>query len=469
MLGIKRSESLSGTAESEYQSLKSQIVISRWQKDKLASLPMTTCKNSWLRRAVRRSRSTLLGGSLLLFFLGPGSACLAQELSKKTSQQTADAAAAQKSEFIAPGIEHLQITRGYKSEKDATGPWFINILRVDLSQTRLRLVHALDEAVGLETVSSMAARYGALAAINSGYFRTTGTYRGDSVGIEVLGGKILSETNNARVAVGLIERAGRQELIFGHLKFDGQIALGPSARLPGNLAGRDTPGMRGPQVKHAINGLNRPRADNELIVFTPEFHRTTLTEPSGLEIIVRRGRVVDLRDLKGSSAIPADGFVISTSGFAREWALKNFRPGARVQLLLNLSAVETELAGLWKQTTSIIGGGPQLIKNGRVEITNAAEKILPSFVSDGHPRTAIAKLKSGQILLVTVDGRQPGESIGMSLTMLADLLLEFGAVEAINLDGGGSTTMVVRNKLVNKPSDAGGERPVSDAILLYPR
>src|SRR6266404_5029250 len=114
-------------------------------------------------------------------------------------------------------------------------------------------------------------------------------------------------------------------------------------------------------------------------------------------------------------------------------------------------------------------GGPQLIKNGRIEITNAAEKILPGFVSDGHPRTAIAKLKSGQILLLAVDGRQPGESIGMSLNMLADLLIEFGATEAINLDGGGSTTMVIRNKLVNKPSDASGERPVSDAILIYPR
>jgi hypothetical protein len=222
-------------------------------------------------------------------------------------------------------------------------------------------------------------------------------------------------------------------------------------------------------VQHAINGLNRPRADNELIVFTPEFHRTTLTDPSGLEIVVRRGRVVDWRDLKGSSAIPADGFVISTSGTAREWALKNLRRGTPVQLLLNLSPVETELTDLWKQTTNVIGGGPQLIKNGRVEITNTAEKILPSFVSDGHPRTAIAKLKSGQVLLVTVDGRQPGESIGMSLTMLADLLLEFGAVEAINLDGGGSTTMVIRNRLVNKPSDASGERPVSDAILLFPR
>jgi len=57
----------------------------------------------------------------------------------------------------------------------------------------------------------------------------------------------------------------------------------------------------------------------------------------------------------------------------------------------------------------------------------------------------------------------------MSLVMLADLLIEFGAVAAINLDGGGSTTMVIRNKLVNKPSDATGERPVSDAILIFPR
>ena len=54
----------------------------------------------------------------------------------------------------------------------------------------------------------------------------------------------------------------------------------------------------------------------------------------------------------------------------------------------------------------------------------------------------------------------------MSLTMLANLLIEFDAVEAINLDGGGSTTMVIRNKLVNRPSDATGERSVSDAILI---
>jgi len=410
---------------------------------------MTNHDDSWLGMMPWQTLTTLLQALLLVLCLGPGSVKRAQSLSKNTNQ-TADQSSNQKSEFIAPGIEHIQITRGYKSEKDATGPWFINMLRIDLNHARLRLFHALDEAVGLETVSSMAARYGALAAVNSGYFRTTGTYRGDSVGVEVLDGKILSESNNARAAVGVIDRAVRQELIFGHVQFAGQV-IGSS------------------KTTHAINGLNRPRADNELIVFTPEFHRTTLTEPNGLELIVRSGQVIEVRDLQGSGSIPAEGFIISASGAARDWALKYLRRGVRVRMKLNLSPVEVAQTDLWKQATNVIGGGPQLIKNGRVEITNTAEKILPSFVSDGHPRTAIAKLKSGQVLLVTVDGRQPGESIGMSLTMLADLLLEFGAVEAINLDGGGSTTMVIRNRLVNKPSDASGERPVSDAILLFSR
>jgi Exopolysaccharide biosynthesis protein related to N-acetylglucosamine-1-phosphodiester alpha-N-acetylglucosaminidase len=363
--------------------------------------------------------------------------------------QTAQSTPAPKSEFIAPGIEHLQITRGYKSDKEITGPWFINMLRIDLRKARLRMVHAMDEAVGLETVSSLATRYGALAAINSGYFRTTGTYRGDSVGTQVLNGQILSESNNGRAAVGLVEGSRAQQIVFGHVVFTGELIAGAKA-------------------KHLINGLNRPRADDELIIFTPEFHRTTLTNPDGLEVIVRRGRVTEIRELQGSSTIPTDGFVISASGSAREWVRQNSGKRTSVRLSLKMSPLETDQKDEWQKATSIIGGGPQLIKDSRVEITNAAEKILPAFVSDLHPRTAIAKLKSGELLLVTVDGRQTA-SIGMSLTMLADLLIEFGATDAINLDGGGSTTMVIRNRLVNKPSDTTGERPVSDAILIYPR
>ena len=425
--------------------------------------------NIWLRRNLLGNLTlpTLLRGLLLFLCISAGILSSVPETAN-TKSQTADAKPGFRSEVIALGVEHLQITRGSKSADTTTGPWSINMLRIDLGRARLRMLHAMDEAVGLETVSSMAARYGALAAVNSGYFRTTGTHRGDSAGVGVLNGRLWSEPYNARAAMGLIERNGKQEVIFGHLKFEGHVVTGASVGGHGRLA-RATRKMRVAQPKHVISGLNRPRGENELIVFTPEFHRTTLTDPGGLEIIVRRGRVVQVSDLVGSSVIPADGFVISVSGTTREWARTNLRRGTQVSLNLNLSPLAAEQTGSWKQATSIVGGGPQLIRNGRVEITNTAEKILPSFVSNLHPRTAIARLKSGQILLVTVDGRQPGVSVGMSLVMLADLLLEFGAIEAINLDGGGSTAMVIKNKLVNKPSDASGERPVSDAILIHPR
>lgn len=356
----------------------------------------------------------------------------------------------QEFQVVAGGIEHLRIIRGYKSENEATGPWLINLLRVDLKQVDLRIAHALDEGVGLETTSSIAARYGAIAAVNAGFFTTTGTYRGESSGVLVLDGKLISEPIEGRAALGLVKGLIGAEIIFGHLKFSGYVE---------SVRGR----------RFAISGMNRPRGADELVVYTPEFHRTTLTTPDGVEVIFRRDKIIRIRDGEGSSAIPLDGFVISACGSAREWVLANLRAGSLVRLDSKLAPVESEMKDAWKRASFIVGGGPQLIKDGRVAITFEAEKIAPRFVSDRHPRTAIARLKDGRMLVAAVDGRQPGVSAGMSLPELADLLLEFGASEAINLDGGGSTTMVVNGKLVNKPSDQTGERPVSDAILMLPR
>lgn len=351
---------------------------------------------------------------------------------------------------VASGVEHLKVTRGYKSDNEATGPWVINLLRVDSMRIDLRVVHALDEGVGLETTSSIAARHGAFAAVNAGFFRTTGTYRGESSGALAIEGKLISEPIESRAAFGLLKHRDRAEVVFGHLKFSGYV---------------ESP--RG--LRHDISGMNRPRSADELIVYTPEFHRTTLTTPDGVEVIVRSSRVIRVSDGEGSSSIPADGVVISANGRGRDWALANLRAGFRVRIESKLVAVESEMTDLWKRASFIVGGGPQLIKDGQVAITTAAEGIAARFASDRHPRTAIARLKDGRILLATVDGRQPGVSAGMSLPELASLLLEFGAAEAINLDGGGSTTMVVNGKLVNNPSDQTGERPVSDAILIIPR
>jgi len=350
---------------------------------------------------------------------------------------------------IDPGIEYGQTTSGQVSKDELTGPWFINALRIDLARAKLKIVHALDEGVGLETVSSLATRYGAAAATNGGYFRMNGTYRGDSIGLLVLDHSLISEPYSERVEFGLIEAGDKTEIVFGHLKFSGEIAVG--------------------LAKHQVHGLNRPLSSDELVVFTPQFHRTTLTSPEGIEVVVRQDRVVSVDDLRGSSQIPVDGYVISAIGKSREWLKANVRKDSQMRFSWRLNSIDPADHTDWMRAFSILGGGPQLVKDGKVYITNLQEKITAAFVNDGHPRTAIAKLASGKLLLVTVDGRQPGESIGMSLPALADLLLELGAVEAMNLDGGGSTTMVIHNQIVNKPSDQTGERPVSDAILVFPK
>ena len=75
-------------------------------------------------------------------------------------------------------------------------------------------------------------------------------------------------------------------------------------------------------------------------------------------------------------------------------------------------------------------------------------------------------MNDGKFLMITVDGREPGVSVGMTLQELAEYLLNLGAVDAMNLDGGGSTTMVLDGKVVNKPSDPTGERKIGDAIVV---
>ena len=108
-----------------------------------------------------------------------------------------------------------------------------------------------------------------------------------------------------------------------------------------------------------------------------------------------------------------------------------------------------------------MGGGPRLVRNGRVAVGQEGF----GHAAPRHPRTAVAVTRRGTILFVTVDGRQ-ASSVGMRLGELAEELVAMGAVEAINLDGGGSTTMVVRDRVRNSPSD-GAERPVSDGILVF--
>jgi hypothetical protein len=116
----------------------------------------------------------------------------------------------------------------------------------------------------------------------------------------------------------------------------------------------------------------------------------------------------------------------------------------------------------WYGVFDAIGGNPTLVEGGRISVEQTND---PFFLR--HPRTGVGSTPDGRVLMVTVDGRRPGYSVGMTPRQFAGLFISLGADYALNLDGGGSTTMSIFGDVVNRPSD-GRQRPVSSALLLLP-
>ncbi|MCW5961491.1 MAG: phosphodiester glycosidase family protein [Pyrinomonadaceae bacterium] len=345
---------------------------------------------------------------------------------------------------VREGIEYAEVSRNI-GEK----PVKMNLLRLDLTKVRLDVVHAMDAAIGTETVSSIANRYGAVAAINAGFFRLDRSiFAGDSVGVLMIDNRFLSESANKRVALEIINLKDKTLTFIEKVDATAKIYI----------------------KKDSISaGINRERKDDDIVIFTDRFNSTTLTNPDGVEFVVRRNKIRQIFDKQGSIEIPSDGFVISASGKRREELLRLLKIGMKVSHgYANSVALNSSESNMFGASEDAIGGVPQLIKNGKIDITWEEEKTTKAFVETRHPRTAVAKLKDGKFLMITVDGRSDA-SAGIGLEDLANLLLEFGAVDAMNLDGGGSTTMYLEGKIVNQPSDKEGERKVSDAILVFPR
>jgi hypothetical protein len=120
----------------------------------------------------------------------------------------------------------------------------------------------------------------------------------------------------------------------------------------------------------------------------------------------------------------------------------------------------------WKQKTAI-GGGPVLIQNRKIKITNEEElKFTGKAINDKHPRTCMGYTSDGYLIVMVIQGRFPGIADGATLEQEAKLLIELGCVEALNLDGGGSSCMLVNGKETIKPSDKTGERPVPAVFII---
>ena len=341
---------------------------------------------------------------------------------------------------IAPGVRHT-----YRWE--VAGPWAVHIVEVDLTRcgVALRTVKALDRLVGRETTTQLSARLAnrtnrpVYAVINGDYFSFTPA--GYPVGTQVIEGDPL--------------RGFTSRPVFGITT--GAATFFGADQLTGTLRSR-----RG--VSADMRRINEAPDTLRIALYNSFVGATTLNDEGAVEVVTRitrralgvgdtvRAVAQSIDTLAAGVAIPGDGIVLAGKGRGAAYLRTNIAVGDTISWVMRFPGAPGPIA-------EMIAGDPHLLRAG-ISLAPFAGTV----AAERHPRTAIAVTSDRKVLLVTVDGRQPGYSVGMTLVELTDLFSRLGAREAINVDGGGSTTMVVNGRFVNRPSDATGERPVANAL-----
>jgi len=161
----------------------------------------------------------------------------------------------------------------------------------------------------------------------------------------------------------------------------------------------------------------------------------------------------------GSQPIPPDGAVLVARGAQAGFLSAEAPVGSSITILLTLTPP-------WTNVFEALGGGPIVVENGK-PVFRSFEEFTSDQLAQRYPRTGIGQTADGRIILVAVDGRQPGYSTGLTNFELALTMMRLGCVTASALDSGGSTTMAFDGKLLNRPSDRGGERAVAEALTLF--
>ncbi|MDX2268841.1 MAG: phosphodiester glycosidase family protein [Bryobacter sp.] len=314
------------------------------------------------------------------------------------------------------------------------GPFRSWILRIDAKQPALNVLplHAGEKAVGWATTDEMAKRYGALAAVNGGYF-AFGRYAGISKNNYVWNGRVWGTWKDRGSLVLCQETNGVERWRAGISRFAGGIEVG--------------------KEKWVLDGVNRERGTGELIWYTSDFAGSTRTS-GGVEVELDANGIVRAIRKDGDSAMPTRGSILSADGRAAAWIQNAAVIGQKIKVT---ATVEQPLCA----AQDLVSAGPLLVRDGKLDLSETGY----AHAKARHPRTAAGVTRDGQLLLVVVDGRSSA-SVGMTIAELAEFLAELGAWEAVNLDGGGSSTLYAAGKIWNRPSD-GRTRKVSDALLLF--
>jgi hypothetical protein len=357
--------------------------------------------------------------------------------------------------MVAQGVVHRRLLVG-------EGPWSVHVVEVDLRQpgVSIRAAHADDKLRGRESVSAMVRRKSTdaapiVAAINADFFNLQ-----------------TGQDENNQVIEG--------EIWKGLAVADAPADTGHHGHAQLGIAGSGRP-LIDPFVFHGVvlrphgqrldlDAINYRPSATSVVLYTARIGGTTPWDSAQATIDIRLRYVAGRGDtsvyqvvsfpMAGGTAPLIDGPVLSLP-IALDTGRDVPHPGEMIRIQTNLQPAPLGLR-------TVVGGWPRLVVHGQsiADSVDRLEGTDRAFSVTRHPRTGVGFSRDSTTLyLITVDGRQESSS-GMSLVEFANLMLKLGVYEGLNLDGGGSTTMVIDGKVVNSPSDKEGERAVGNALLV---
>ena len=320
------------------------------------------------------------------------------------------------------GMKHIKMIRFYNNR-----PVRINIIELSRGVNgNLKVIPAIasDKLASRTLISNIAKREKAIAAINGGYFKPQ---TGVPLGTLMINKKVYTGPIYDRVALGISDDGYDMARIKLKASVDTNIG-----------------GLK-------IDNVNQPRMlSTHTIVYTRDWGEVSPPTPKyGSQLVINNGKLVKIS--QESVKIPEEGFVV----VGPTQKLSQITKAKRLKLNLKINPD-------WQEVNHIISGGPYLVRRGEIFVDMTEQKL--TAIGGRNPRTAIGYTKDNNLIMLTADGRE-GSSVGLTLIELAQLMKEFGCINAMNLDGGGSTVMYVQGEVVNKPAIKGGI-PLSHTLTV---
>ena len=326
----------------------------------------------------------------------------------------------------------------YKEYRQLTwaGQKVITVLEYNPDSNRLIFDSFLanNKISGLADLSELAKEKYALAAINGGFY----SYTGRPLGLFISSGKIVSEQIYERTTLA---QTADGNFIINQVNWQGELKKSNGNNI----------------LK--IEVANRRPNEGQIGIYNQYYgKKAPLLKSDMSQLVVKDGEVISILDtitILGTE-IPENGFILQAKG---KNPFSEFKKGDKVKYNDTFNKHEWNES----QIVNAIGGGPLLLKDGQVNITGKEEKFQNDILYGRAPRTAVGIKENNNLVFITVDGRQPELSIGITLEELAYFMKDYGIIKGMNLDGGASARMVVRGFTMNNPSQ---ERLISNGIIF---